>query len=50
MAVDGRRLAQGEVAELRHLSLVELGPMKLLFLVNPLAVRRMMERAAQVVL
>ncbi len=50
MAVDGRRLAQGEAAELRHLSLVEVGHMKLLFLVNPLAVRRMLERAAQVVL
>jgi hypothetical protein len=50
MAVDGRALQQGETAELQHLSLIEVGRLQLLFLLNPVAVRRMMGRAAQVVL
>lgn len=50
MNVDGRALQQGECCELQHLSLIEVGPLQLLFLLNPVAARRMVERAAQVVL
>jgi hypothetical protein len=50
MCVDGRVLQQGETAEVQHLSLIEVGRLQLLLLLNPVAARRMAERAAQVVL
>ena len=45
LAVDGARLARGERCELRHLSLVEAGGVRMLFVVNARAVRRAMARS-----
>lgn len=45
LSVDGARLAKGERCELRHLSLVEAGGIRMLFVVNARAVRRAMARS-----
>jgi hypothetical protein len=44
------QLARGESAPVPHLSLLEVGGVQLLFLVNPLAVRRALARAEQLVM
>ncbi|KAK9826514.1 hypothetical protein WJX81_008639 [Elliptochloris bilobata] len=46
LTVDNRRVAQGEATQVAHLSLVEVGGIRLLLLVNPAALRRLASRSA----
>ncbi|GMH33136.1 hypothetical protein BSKO_00970 [Bryopsis sp. KO-2023] len=43
MFVNGRRVVQGKTVECCHLSLIEVGTVRLLFMVNQMAVDRMIE-------
>ena len=45
LSVDGAKLCKGERCELRHLSLVEAGGIRMMFVVNSRAVRRAMARS-----
>lgn len=50
IAVNGAHLARGEGAPLPHLSLLEVGGLQLLFMVNGLAVSRALARVEQLVM
>jgi FHA domain len=49
MSVNGQSLNKGEIALLSHLSLVRVGPMALMFVVNNEAVDRLMKRSAALI-
>lgn len=46
MSVNGQAVAQGQVAELPHLSLLRVGPVTLMFVVNMGALERLQRRSA----